>query len=206
MFTYLDEKTLALRDEFNATLDDRDVERRVATNRRLNRIRKQIENEFRIGLSQVAKSSVAFLESIGCWVMFVATCKDPDEVGAAVLVNSMFPDMEYLRAIPRLIRFETDGQCQFADTELRLLSSIRSLRIIFLKKTYVTDTGLAALVNLDRLHWLDLSGTKITDEAIPVLGQLISLRRLGVADTLLTSEGLNRLKTELPKCYIRDVR
>jgi len=70
---------------------------------------------------------------------------------------------------------------------------MKSLLVLSLSNTSITDAGLARIGELEELRSLDLSRTKITDRGLSQLGVLAKLSELGLADTAVTDEGLKVL-------------
>lgn len=79
------------------------------------------------------------------------------------------------------------------DHELRHLSGIRSLRLLDLSGTKVTDVGLVHLLGCDDLEIVSLWDTAVTDDGLALLGRLPNLRHLGLGNTRVTDAGLRHL-------------
>jgi hypothetical protein len=82
------------------------------------------------------------------------------------------------------------------------LGGMRSLVLLNLGGTNVTDAALPHLLGMKRLEWLELSSTGITDAAIGTLKQMKSLRFLGVEESGMTPAGIEALREALPNCTI----
>ncbi len=80
----------------------------------------------------------------------------------------------------------------------------KSVVVVNLRKSTVTDAGLGHLKGLTRLQSLDLYGTKITDVGLDSLKGLTNLQSLDLSNTKVTDAGLEHLKgfTKLHTLYL----
>lgn len=88
------------------------------------------------------------------------------------------------------------------DSDLTLLSRLRSVERLNLSDTAVTSAGTAELECLTELKALDLSGTQIRDAGLDDLRGLTSLEYLYLDDTEVTDGGLSALR---PLANLREV-
>jgi hypothetical protein len=110
------------------------------------------------------------------------------------------PGLAYLASCPNLeqVRF---GGCRIDNRATTALAQIKSLQIIDLQHSLVTDEGIAALEALPKLRIVRLSSQfapRITDASLPFLGAIKTLEELEIDQTWLTyDKGFSYLK-ELP--------
>ena len=79
---------------------------------------------------------------------------------------------------------------------------LKSLQVLFLNSTKVTDPGLEHLKGLTSLRELYLNSTKVTDAGLEHLKGLTALKELYLAGTQVTDAGVQRLQQALPNCKI----
>ena len=79
------------------------------------------------------------------------------------------------------------------DATLKELTSLKSLRSLFLEGTQITDAGLAEVKRLDHLALLVLTDTKTTDMGLRELAGLKELQMLILDGTQITDTGLREL-------------
>lgn len=91
---------------------------------------------------------------------------------------------------------------RISDAGLVHIGNMLTLRRLHLEETDITDQGLARLANLQQLEYLNLYGTVITDEGIASLGRLESLSSLYVWQTKITADGIERLQEMLPQTKV----
>lgn len=76
----------------------------------------------------------------------------------------------------------------------RMITRVRSVDMLDLDETDITDEGVALLTQMDFIKELRLKGIhSITDECIPYLNQVKGLELLHIGGTNITLEGILRL-------------
>ncbi|MBD3286931.1 hypothetical protein GF359_09825 [candidate division WOR-3 bacterium] len=90
-----------------------------------------------------------------------------------------------------------------SDEGLEALASIPNLTELNLHGSAITDKGIESIVSMSNVKRLDLSATGITDNCIEHLSRMKHLRNLNIKGTGISADGIKKLKTELPKCYIK---
>ncbi len=111
------------------------------------------------------------------------------------------PVMRDIAALPALEELDLSGRT-LPDGAMRMLRETRTLRVLNLEETNITDQDLADIGQLD-VNELDLSSTRITDEGLMYLSYLAhpkesgeaGLIMVGVYDTSVTAEGIDNLKS-----------
>jgi ankyrin repeat protein len=81
------------------------------------------------------------------------------------------------------------------DSDLKLLSGLRHLRILAIRGSKITDSGLAELAGHVGLRQLELDDAPITDDGLVHLGNLSHLQHLSLTGTLVCGPGLARLRS-----------
>lgn len=85
------------------------------------------------------------------------------------------------------------------DDDLKIFTSAKMTRALYLFRNNITDRGLVHLKDLRHLGFLDLRHyKKITDEGLKHLANLKELETLILIGTKVTPAGVNRLQQELP--------
>ncbi|TKJ36439.1 MAG: hypothetical protein CEE38_11520 [Planctomycetes bacterium B3_Pla] len=94
------------------------------------------------------------------------------------------------------------------DKDMTLVTKVRSLRVLLLDRSSLTDAGLAHLHKLRNLQILSLFGTNVTDEGLGSLSGLVNLRHLDLSGTQVTDEGLEHLRSlkQLTTLILMDTR
>lgn len=111
------------------------------------------------------------------------------------------PVMRDIAALPALEELDLSGRT-LPDGAMRMLREMRTLRVLNLEETNITDQDLADIGQLD-VNELYLSSTRITDEGLMYLSYLAHPKEsgeagvimVGVYDTSVTSEGIDNLKS-----------
>jgi len=91
---------------------------------------------------------------------------------------------------------------QIDDRGLVYVKDWRSLRVLSLRNTQISDDGLRRLGGLTELDFLDLSWTQVTDAGLGSLHNLRSLKKLGLLSSQVTWDGAARLQEALPLCNV----
>ena len=91
----------------------------------------------------------------------------------------------------------TDSDLRLLD-KLTVFDDLKSLRVLDLGSTGITDAGLEALQRFTSLQILDLSNTQITDAGLVDLVGLEKLESISLKDTRVTEAGITDLKKALP--------
>ena len=91
-------------------------------------------------------------------------------------------------------------------TSIKLLGQAKSIGILDLGKTAISDTDASVLSNFQYLAQLFLDETSLTDKAMPAIGDCKELRELDVANTRLTDAGLKSIArlTNLQVLWLSD--
>jgi hypothetical protein len=84
------------------------------------------------------------------------------------------------------------------DARAASIAKIRTLRVLALSYTPITDGALAHVSALPQLATLELISTRITDDGVKALAQTRTLSVLDLSDTATTDDGLDGL-LDLPK-------
>jgi len=111
-------------------------------------------------------------------------------------------DMKFLTSlgsVEHLVLYDT----RVTDTALVHLRSVGQLKRLYLHGTRVTDNGIEPLTALSQLRVLDLSGTEITDAGLAQLRDIKTLDRLYIDGTQVTDAGVADLQRALPGLKIR---
>jgi hypothetical protein len=86
----------------------------------------------------------------------------------------------------------------FNDDGMRALAQIRSLRVVQIGHSRVTDAGITALVNhpsIEEASFSPMGAPKITNKTLQVLATLPKLKRIGMNETFVTyNNGFEHLK------------
>jgi hypothetical protein len=109
---------------------------------------------------------------------------------------SIFATDDVLRRVarmPRLKWLDLYGNEGFTHSGLAELARSKSLEVLILDSTKVTDRGIAALARLPHLRDLSLNGTAVTDHSIESFCQMRSLERLSAYETQISDSGARRL-------------
>ncbi len=91
---------------------------------------------------------------------------------------------------------------KITDQGVTQLSAAKSLRVIRLAETGVTDAAIETLLKLPSLESINLYGTKVTDAGVSKLSALTKLKRLYLWQTAVTPAAIKTLKEKLPGCEI----
>ncbi len=86
------------------------------------------------------------------------------------------------------------GGSHVSDTGLAHLKGLTNLSIMSLCNTKITDRGLAHLDGLTKLSYLDIGAMKISDDGLANLKHRTGLSFLDLLDTQVTDQGLAHLK------------
>ena len=90
-----------------------------------------------------------------------------------------------------------------SDESARLLGQLPSLSHLRLSGTRVTDETIESIKHLPNLQSLWVADTELTDACVGDLCQLKTLTDLDIRGTQITAAGVNTLKQRLPTCTIR---
>lgn len=83
------------------------------------------------------------------------------------------------------------------------LAELKNLRELDLHDSqYFTDKGLESLQGLTRLSKLELSKTRVTSEAVDRLASMKSLSQLHLNNTSISAEAGKKLRESLPNCKV----
>lgn len=88
------------------------------------------------------------------------------------------------------------------DEVLEQVGAMKTLVILNLEYTEITDAGLAHLAGLSNIRTLVLRGTEITDAGLAQLKPLTTLTELDLEFAAVSNEGVGRLQEALPSCTI----
>jgi hypothetical protein len=107
-------------------------------------------------------------------------------------------DMTLLAGIPavRSLRVLDISETAVTDAGLAEVAKLSHLEDLSLWGTAVTDQGVAALRPLEKLASLNLGETRVTDSCVESLAQMASLRMVNLRSTALTAAGLLRLAAQ----------
>jgi internalin A len=101
---------------------------------------------------------------------------------------------EYFRTLVGVAFGSETNNHSLTDEDLREISTLRSLTLIFLRNCEnISDAGIASLANLSNLKDLDLTGTATTDISVAALNNLRQLERLSFGSTQVTDAGIEQL-------------
>lgn len=112
--------------------------------------------------------------------------------------------LNHLPITQKLVAFSVDGShiggplLQVGDATLRRVAAGRSLEVVSMECTSVTDAGVCYLKGHPGITHLRLGGTQITRQIINCLCSLRSLEYLDLEATQLTSDDSKKLKNCLP--------
>lgn len=82
-----------------------------------------------------------------------------------------------------------------SDQQLKALSRLPNLRVLYLNYTQTTDAGLASLSAIPELRILSVVGTKVSDQSVPVFLGFRKLTDLFVYQSQLTPEGIQKISS-----------
>jgi hypothetical protein len=82
------------------------------------------------------------------------------------------------------------------------MQGFKSLRVLNIGQTRITDAGLEQLAGLTKIEMLDLTDSAISDVGLVYLCGLNRLRDLRLPGCKTTIEGREALQTVLPRCEI----
>ena len=82
-----------------------------------------------------------------------------------------------------------------SDEQLKALSTLSNLRVLYMNYTGITDAGLANLSTLPELRILSVVGTKASDESVPVFLGFRKLTNLFLYQTQLTGQGIQKISS-----------
>lgn len=85
---------------------------------------------------------------------------------------------------------------------IEALKGLKTLNILTLSFTHISDVEVVAIAKLTSLEGLSLWGCPVTDASVEELAKLKSLKRLFVVETAFSESGLERLRLALPSCEI----
>lgn len=140
---------------------------------------------------------------------------DPRPVGPAWLRKIVgkermlgFDDVAYANFrsdLGRLLRLEgawnfrgdVDGPV-IGDAGLKSVSSLVTLRKLYLRYTNVSDAGIEHVSRLPKLESLDLTGTDVPDASIPLFKRLTNLKKLWLRNTRVSDAGAEELEKAIP--------
>ena len=123
------------------------------------------------------------------------------------------PELDPVTALKRLDAvLETDDKGNvlsltasgplIVDEVLEQVGSMKTLLMLNLEYTEITDAGLAHLAGLSNIRTLVLRGTEITDAGLAQLKPLTTLTELDLEFAAVSNEGVGRLQEALPSCTI----
>jgi eukaryotic-like serine/threonine-protein kinase len=78
----------------------------------------------------------------------------------------------------------------------------KSLRVLWLDSSGITDAGLAALGECSGLTDVTLTNTRVTDRCVDQLTLCKNLTRLGLRNTQVTRKGVESLRAAVPQCQV----
>lgn len=99
-------------------------------------------------------------------------------------------DLKQFRSLSALTSLVLNGNPRITDAGLAELSTIKTLRWLYLGQTKVTDAGLVYVNRLTNLESLDLSETTISPTGLNSLRKSQKLRELLLAKTNINDDGL----------------
>lgn len=88
------------------------------------------------------------------------------------------------------------------DDQMKALSRLRKLRVLYLNSTPISDTGLSEISTLDDLRSLSVVDTKVTDASIKTFSKLKNLANLFLYRTAITDSALETFIGEHEKIRI----
>ena len=88
------------------------------------------------------------------------------------------------------------------DDQMKALSRLRKLRVLYLNSTPISDAGLSEISTLDELRSLSVVDTKLTDASIQTFSKLKNLSNLFLYRTAISDTGLEKLLQEHEKIEI----
>lgn len=101
----------------------------------------------------------------------------------------------YLKELGNLKRLRIEDVVQFGDEGMRQLEEIKSLEMLFIGRSSISDEGMRYLKGLAGLEALGLwSNSQITDKALEHIRGLGRLKELRFDDAQITDEGLGKMK------------
>lgn len=137
-------------------------------------------------------------------VVLESLAENNNYLAASFIVHDTFPSSAWPHLIKlkdQLISLRLSGNVQ-SQSDWKKLSALKSLRMLYLDNTSVTDQDLSSLATLNNLMYINLAGTLITDQGLTNLNSLKSLQQIFLFGTTCTHEGVTQLKKQLPTCNI----
>jgi hypothetical protein len=123
--------------------------------------------------------------------------------GAGLSYCEATPDgLRALAELPKLDSLWLADSPRVGDQHLTVLSELKGVKVLYLRRSAVTDAGMTALADMADLRELTLSKTDVGDGAVPHLSRLASLRKLLLDETKITAAAVAQLHEALPKCEI----
>lgn len=111
---------------------------------------------------------------------------------------------EYFMTVIGLFLTGGKGESERAPTkeQLKLVHDLRSLRVLSLEKSSITDSGLVAIADQTGLVYLWLDDTLISDAGLIHLRRMYNLKYLYIRNARVTDTGIDALKRDLPGARI----
>ena len=92
-----------------------------------------------------------------------------------------------------VVRLQLDGLRLSAD-DFKSLSRVKTLRVLSLRRTNVTDADLRQLQSLPKLEYLVLTSTEVSDLAIDEIVKMPAVRTICLGDVNISPEAVAKLK------------
>ena len=110
--------------------------------------------------------------------------------------------LKQLQALRGLRSLDVSGCDKLTDECGAELARFPGLMTLYMARTSIGDRGLLGLSKTRSLKLLNLDYTELTDTSIPVLSQFKSLTNLHLFFNKLTADGVKQLATAMPWCEI----
>jgi hypothetical protein len=135
-------------------------------------------------------AAVAALEKLGAKIKRDETRPDKPVVEVIFFKNKVMDfDLAQLKNLKSIQLLSLHGT-MVTDAGLTHLKDVKTLQELHLPYTAVTDAGLVHLKDLKSLHTLNLSSTKITDKGLAHLKDLKNLHTLWIGENCSNGRGI----------------
>ena len=102
--------------------------------------------------------------------------------------------MQALAGLKLLKRLDLTDCSSIGDGTLQVISELKTIEALILRRAGFTDAGLVAVKNLPKLRALDLRNSNVTDAGLEHLTGIMTLVDLQLEKAKLTDAGLEKLK------------
>jgi uncharacterized membrane protein len=116
-------------------------------------------------------------------------------VNARNLVN---PSLPSLMALKEHVVWMNLGFTAVTDEELKNISQLENIRMLYLNNTAISDTGISYIKSMKELRYLNVVGIAVTDKTLIALRDMSELNEIYIYQTKITSEGVRNFLKQSP--------